>query len=655
MGRRVIREAERYGEGTQRRLVPEIYRLAVCSSATLLTRVIGNLANIIEISFAWQSVLTWTARKALHAVTEALAEALAQKGTMHDDQTAPDLLHRSGPVCGDAFAFDFTGSYNFMSVLTHTQGRAVVGPRTNVCGFNSENWNGGPTPWDQPIDWPTTNLVPGPQTFTWNISWGPHFSDTQEFRYWITKPDFEFRVGQPLSFSDFEDTPFCVLTYDDANPDGNPLVVPDHAGALFHTTCTVPQRAGRHVIYAEWGRNQWTFERFHTCVDAVFDGGAPAIDAVIALSPDVREFTGTGTITLNGTSSVGEGLSYQWSVDSVNPASHSISNADQAMATLNLADVQAASMVNISLVVTNQTGTRSDSASITLLHRPSVSSPWLDLGPIAAQPRALTAGDRLSVRTVQDGGQDVFYPNQPVALTAASAAADAWPFELAQAVNAQNGNIRIGVLDAQNQVAPTRSATANRIYALTAADVTGAFLQVVSGPSSCLVNYRIISQWGNGFQADVTITNPSTIPVFGYSLGWTMGSGESLNNGWNATFAPNGSALSASNTAGHWNGVIRASGGAVSFGFIGNKGGESATIPNDFRLNGLPCTTATPAAPAPGAVISSGGGANGSSAFALALFFCLLAAPAAWLLADRTRRALATRRLSRSYRTGAVS
>src|SRR6266545_4732271 len=97
VGRRVIREAERYGEGTQRRLVPEIYRLAVCSSATLLTRVIGNLANIIEISFAWQSVLTWTARKALHAVTEALAEALAQKGTMHDDQTAPDLLHRSGP------------------------------------------------------------------------------------------------------------------------------------------------------------------------------------------------------------------------------------------------------------------------------------------------------------------------------------------------------------------------------------------------------------------------------------------------------------------------------------------------------------------------------------------------------------------------------
>src|SRR5687768_928409 len=56
------------------------------------------------------------------------------------------------PVCGDAFDSDFTGGYNFMSVLTHTQGRSVVGPRTNVCGFNSETWSGGTTVWDQPID-----------------------------------------------------------------------------------------------------------------------------------------------------------------------------------------------------------------------------------------------------------------------------------------------------------------------------------------------------------------------------------------------------------------------------------------------------------------------------------------------------------------------
>src|SRR5678816_3317981 len=52
------------------------------------------------------------------------------------------------PVCGGAFAFNQIAGYNFMSVLTHTQGRSVVGPRSNVCGFNSETWNGGPTVWD---------------------------------------------------------------------------------------------------------------------------------------------------------------------------------------------------------------------------------------------------------------------------------------------------------------------------------------------------------------------------------------------------------------------------------------------------------------------------------------------------------------------------
>ena len=62
------------------------------------------------------------------------------------------------PVCGNAFTapgIPFEAGYSFMSVLTHTTGRAGVGPRTNVCGFNSETWNGAATVWDQPIDWPT--------------------------------------------------------------------------------------------------------------------------------------------------------------------------------------------------------------------------------------------------------------------------------------------------------------------------------------------------------------------------------------------------------------------------------------------------------------------------------------------------------------------
>lgn len=388
------------------------------------------------------------------------------------------------PVCGDAFnapGIDPNAGYNFMSVLTHTTGRSGVGPRQNVCGFNSESWNGGATPWDQSINWPTVPMSAGQKTFTWNISWGPHFSDTEEFRYWITKPGFQYQVGRALSFSDFEDQPFCTLTYNDANPSANPNVIPNPGAATFQTRCNVPSRTGRHVIYAEWGRNQWTYERFHGCIDAMFQGGdGPTLDAQIALSPDVAEFEGSGSITLDARGSTGSNLSYQWTVDSQNPSLYTLTNANQSVATLTLGTPQASSNVTVSLVVSG--GGSSDSATRTFVHRPAnTSSQWFDLGPVTAESRALTVGDRVSVRTVTTGGQDAYWPTTPLTITATNAAASAWPLALAQAVNAGNGAVRIGVLNTQNQVVPQQSATANRVFAQNSAGITSAFLQVTPG------------------------------------------------------------------------------------------------------------------------------------------------------------------------------
>jgi predicted carbohydrate-binding protein with CBM5 and CBM33 domain len=199
------------------------------------------------------------------------------------------------PVCGEAFrapGVDPNAGYSFMSVLTHTTGYAGVGARTNVCSFNSETWSGNATPWDQPINWPTNAISAGPLNITWNISWGPHFDDTQEFRYWITRPDFAYQVGRPLSFSDFESQPFCYLTYSDANPAGNPNVVPNKGAATFLTKCNVPARSGRHVIYGEWGRNHYTYERFHGCIDVTFNGGGNSYTLGVT-----RSGTGSGTVS----------------------------------------------------------------------------------------------------------------------------------------------------------------------------------------------------------------------------------------------------------------------------------------------------------------------------------------------------------------------
>jgi len=184
------------------------------------------------------------------------------------------------PACVDALANSGTQSYEFMSVLTHDIGRK--GSRSeHVCSFDSESWNESETAWDKPVDWPTNAISPGTNEFVWNISWGPHFDDTEEFVYYITKPDFVFQVGVPLTWDDFEAQPFCDLGYDDNNPTANPLVVSDKAAVTFTTTCDVPERSGRHVIYGEWGRNQWTYERFHGCIDVVIDGDTSPVPTPI--------------------------------------------------------------------------------------------------------------------------------------------------------------------------------------------------------------------------------------------------------------------------------------------------------------------------------------------------------------------------------------
>jgi chitin-binding protein len=385
------------------------------------------------------------------------------------------------PVCGNAFTapgIDPNAGYSFMSVLTHTTGRVGVGPRANVCGFNSETWNGAATPWDQPINWPTNNMAAGSRLFTWNISWGPHFSDTSDFRYWITRSDYQHQVGRALTFSDFEAAPFCDLTYNDATPNANPNVIPNPANATFQTRCNVPQRSGRHVIYAEWGRNQWTLERFHGCIDAVFQGGTgPTVDAQIVLSPNVAEFEGAGSITLDGRTSTGSNLSYQWSVDSQNPSLYTLTNANQSVATLTLGAPQAAGNVSIALVVSS--GGASDSATQALIHRPAGVAQWFDLGPLTSSAITMTVGDQVSVRTVSNSGQDAFWPTSPLVIATANTAATAWPLALAQVVNAANGAVRIGVLNAQNQVVPQQNATTNRVYAQTSANLTSAFLMRV--------------------------------------------------------------------------------------------------------------------------------------------------------------------------------
>lgn len=184
--------------------------------------------------------------------------------TMLHEECEPILKKDNGVYNNDV--------YQFMSVLSHTRGYYQNSKLpAHVCGFDSETFQGKASPWDAAINWPTNVVTSGPQEFVWDVSYGPHFSDTEHFRYWITKADYQFKENEALQWSDLETEPFCELAWDDEHPPaGKNTIWADKEKGKFHMTCDVPARSGRHVIYAEWGRNQSTNERFHSCIDVVY-------------------------------------------------------------------------------------------------------------------------------------------------------------------------------------------------------------------------------------------------------------------------------------------------------------------------------------------------------------------------------------------------
>ncbi|GIJ19872.1 GH12 family glycosyl hydrolase domain-containing protein [Micromonospora lutea] len=106
-----------------------------------------------------------------------------------------------------------------------------------------------------------------------------------------------------------------------------------------------------------------------------------------------------------------------------------------------------------------------------------------------------------------------------------------------------------------------------------------------SGNSSCAVKYTANS-WNNGFTADVQITNRGSSTINGWTLAYSLPSGQQVTNSWNATVSQSGSSVTARNV-GH-NGTI-APGGTASFGYQGTLSG-SYSNPTSFTLNGTACS-----------------------------------------------------------------
>jgi alpha-galactosidase len=105
--------------------------------------------------------------------------------------------------------------------------------------------------------------------------------------------------------------------------------------------------------------------------------------------------------------------------------------------------------------------------------------------------------------------------------------------------------------------------------------------------TGCKVTYKM-STWNSGFTADVTIANTGSSPINGWSLGFTLPTGQSVTSAWNATVTPTSGQVTATNVS--YNATI-AAGAATSFGFQANHTGNTAE-PTAFALNGTACTVA---------------------------------------------------------------
>lgn len=101
---------------------------------------------------------------------------------------------------------------------------------------------------------------------------------------------------------------------------------------------------------------------------------------------------------------------------------------------------------------------------------------------------------------------------------------------------------------------------------------------------SCAVTYSA-SSWNVGFTGSLKLTNTSTAPLT-WTLAFAFPSGQQLTQGWSATWAQTGSAVTAAGLG--WNATL-APGASTDIGFNGSHTGTN-TAPTSFTVNGVACT-----------------------------------------------------------------
>ncbi|GAB2962760.1 hypothetical protein GCM10027184_07900 [Saccharothrix stipae] len=146
--------------------------------------------------------------------------------------------------------------------------------------------------------------------------------------------------------------------------------------------------------------------------------------------------------------------------------------------------------------------------------------------------------------------------------------------------------IRFFGLDGTSPTSTTTTSTTTTTTSATTTTSTTTTTTTTTQPGNgCRVAYTV-SAWNTGLTTAVTITNTGSTAVNGWSLAFTLPGGQTITNGWNATYSPTSGAVTARNAT--HNAAI-APNASVGIGFQANHTGDTGEPPS-FTLNGAACT-----------------------------------------------------------------
>ncbi|MET9684440.1 lytic polysaccharide monooxygenase [Streptomyces coeruleorubidus] len=195
------------------------------------------------------------------ALTGLTATPAAAHGSMGDPVSRVSQCYAEGPespksaACKAAVAAGGTQAlYDWNGIRIGDAGgrhRQLI-PDGKLCSANNEQFKGLDL---ARADWPATGVRSGSHTFKYRVT-APHKGT---FTVYITKPGYD--PAKPLAWNDLDlERPVATAT--------DPVAT----GGFYTFSGSLPERSGRHLLYAVWQRSD-SPEAFYSCSDVSFGGG----------------------------------------------------------------------------------------------------------------------------------------------------------------------------------------------------------------------------------------------------------------------------------------------------------------------------------------------------------------------------------------------